>query len=175
MLKRLPFEESCRALQKQQVLESGDIPAMPATMPHHDDEVLGISFFRQMLAEVKFENMTLSRTFFGRSEIRECSFGNTDLTESRANWNDFIDLDFTNAILENSDLRACLFENVNFRSANLGGVDFRYCGFKSCDFKDADLTGAKLTTKVGASLKLSIDQQSVVDWQEEDGDEPEGG
>lgn len=175
MLKRLSYEESCRALQTQQLLESGEIPAMPATMPRHDDEALSISFFRQMLAEVKFENMTLPRTFFGRSEIRECSFRNSDLSESRANWNDFIDVDFTNAILINADLRACLFENVSFGGANLSGVDFRYCGFKSCDFKNADLTSAKLTAKVGASLKLSPDQQSVIDWQDEDGDEPGGG
>jgi len=55
------------------------------------------------------------------------------------------------------------------------GVDFRYCGFKRCDFTDADLTDAKLTQKVGAVLQLSVEQQSVVDWQSEDGEEPEGG
>jgi len=148
---------------------------MPPQRPRHDDEVPGVSFFRTLLADAKLEHLTLPHTFFGRSEIRATSFQNTDLSESTANWNDFIEVDFSDADLSGSDLRACLFERVKFRGAKLAGVDFRYCGFKRCDFTDADLTDAKLTQKVGAVLQLSAEQQSVIDWQSEDGDEPEGG
>ena len=58
---------------------------------------------------------------------------------------------------------------------NTCSVDFRYCGFTDCDFTNADLTDVKLTTKVGQALQLTPEQQSVIDWQSEDGDEPAGG
>jgi len=63
--------------------------------PRHDDEQLGVSFFRTRLADVTLDGLTLPRTFFGRSEIRGVSFPVTDLSESTANWNDFIDVDFS--------------------------------------------------------------------------------
>jgi uncharacterized protein YjbI with pentapeptide repeats len=172
---RLSYEDSCRALQDAQIIDADNIPPMSSQRPRHDDEVPGISFFRTELAEAKLEHLTLPHTFFGRSEIRATSLRDTDLSESTANWNDFIEVDFTGADLSGSDLRACLFERVRFRGTKLVGVDFRYCGFKRCDFTDADLTDAKLTQKVGAALKLTPEQQSVVDWQAEDGEEPAGG
>lgn len=128
-----------------------------------------------MAAEAKLEHLTLPRTFFSRSEIRAISFRGSELCQSTANWNDFIDVDFTSADLTDSDFRACLFEQVRFIEANLSGVDFRYCGFKNCDFSGAELSGAKLTQKVGRALHLSPEQQSVIDWQADDGEEPEGG
>jgi uncharacterized protein YjbI with pentapeptide repeats len=175
MPKRLSYEESCRALQKAQIIETGDVPPLPQGPPRHDDEVSGVSFFRTMLADAKIEHMTLPRTFFGRSEIRATSFHDTDLSESTANWNDFIDVNFSEADLSRSDFRACLFERVRFKHANLAGTDFRYCGFKACDFSGADLTDAKFTTKAGTALQLSPEQKQVIDWQAEDGEEPEGG
>ncbi|MDR3458528.1 MAG: pentapeptide repeat-containing protein [Verrucomicrobiae bacterium] len=175
MPQRLSYEDSCRALQAAQIIAAGAIPPAPYQRPRHDDEVPGVSIFRTVLTKAKLERLTLPRTFFGRSEIRATSFQDTDLSESTANWNDFIEVDFTGADLSGSDLRACVFERVRFRGANLTGVDFRCCGFKKCDFTDANLTDAKLTQKVGAALKLSEEQQSVVDWHGEDGEEPAGG
>jgi uncharacterized protein YjbI with pentapeptide repeats len=172
---RLSYEDSCRTLQSQQIIDSGDIPRLPQQPPRYDDEVLGVSFFRTMIADSKIEHLTLPRTFFGRSEIRATSFQDTDLSESTANWNDFIDVDFSTADISHADFRACVFERVRFSGARLAGVDFRHCGFKACDFSGADLTDAKLTKKAGASLQLSSEQQSVIDWQAEDGEEPEGG
>jgi uncharacterized protein YjbI with pentapeptide repeats len=137
--------------------------------------VLGVNFFRTLLADAKLENLTLPRTYFGRSEIRATSFQNTDLSESTANWNDFIEVDFRSADLSRCDFRACVLEKVLFTGACLAGADFRCCGFKNCDFASADMTGVKLTKKAGASLRLSPDQQSVIDWQAEDGEEPDGG
>lgn len=175
MPERLSYEDSCRALQSQQLIEPGNIPLMPPRPPGHDDEVMGVSFFRTLLADAKLEHLTLPHTCFARSEIRATSFRNTDLSGSTANWNDFIQVNFTAADLSHSDLRACRFERVRFANAKLVGVDFRYCGFKDCDFSGADLTDAKVTQKAGRSLRLSPEQQSVLDWQAEDGEEPSGG
>jgi uncharacterized protein YjbI with pentapeptide repeats len=175
MPKRLSYEDSCRELQRQGIIEKGDVPPLPYSPPRHDDQARGVSFFRTTFADAKLQNLTLPRTFFSRSEIRGISFRGSDLSESTANWNDFIDVDFNGADLSRSDLRACLFEHVRFAGAVLVGVDFRYCGFKQCDFSKADFTDAKLTQKVGAALRLSAEQQSVIDWQAEDGLEPEGG
>ena len=128
-----------------------------------------------MLADVKLEHLTLPRTFFGRSEIRAASFRDTDLSESTANWNDFVDVDFSSADLSRCDFRACPFQKVRFVGAVLVSADFRHCSFAGCDFTGADLTGAKFTKKAAASLQLSSEQQRVIDWQADDGDEPEGG
>jgi len=68
-----------------------------------------------------------------------------------------------------------VFTRVIFAGASLVAVDFRYCGFKDCDFSNADVTEAKLTRKAGGALRLSAEQQGVIDWQGDDGDEPEGG
>ena len=175
MPQRLSYEDSCRTLQNAQIIDTGNVPLMPPQRPRHDDATPGVSFFRTELVDAKLEHLTLPRTFFGRSEIRATSFRDTDLSESTANWNDFIEVDFTGADLSGSDLRACVFEAVRFRGATLAGVDFRYCGFKRCDFTEADLTDAKLTQRVGAALRLTPEQQGVVDWHSEDGEEPEGG
>ncbi|HWD92767.1 MAG TPA: hypothetical protein VG938_10490 [Verrucomicrobiae bacterium] len=109
---RLSYEDSCQALQSQQIIDPGGIPLFPQKPPRHDDEVLGVGFFRTMLADSKLEHLTLPRTFFGRSEIRATSFQDTDLSESTANWNEFIDVDFSAADISRSDFRACVFERV---------------------------------------------------------------
>ena len=175
MPERLSYEASCKKLQCLQLIDAGEIPRMPYAQPRHDDEVSGVSFFREMLADAKMANLTLPRTFISRSEIRDSSFKNSDLSESTANWNDFINVDFSLADLSGSDFRACLLERVKFKGAKLVGVDLRYCGFKNCNFTDADLTDAKLTHKAGAALKLSDEQKSVIHWQADDGEEPAGG
>ena len=172
---RLSYEESCRVLERYNVVEPGNTPPMPDRRPRHDDANPGVTFLRLMVAEAKLEHLTLSRTFFGRSEIRATSFKDSDLSHSTANWNDFIDVDFSAADLSRSDLRACVFERVRFRGANLSGVDFRYCGFKNCDFSEAEVAEAKFALRTGKSLRLTPEQQSVIDWQADDGEEPEGG
>ena len=174
-MKRLDYEESCRALQKLGLLEAGDIPPLGQGPPRYDDEELGVEFFRTLVADAKAEFLTLPRTFFGRSEIRVTSFRGTDLSGSVANWNDFICVDFSEANLADADLRANLFERVNFAGASLVGADLRYCGLKQCDFTGADMTDVKITRKAGTALNLSQEQQYSVDWQDEDGEEPAGG
>lgn len=161
MPQRLSYEESCRALQEVQLIEAGELPPMRSGLPWHDDEVLGVSFFRTMVVDQKLENLTLPHTFFGRSEIRAVSFCGSDLSGSTANWNDFIEVDFTDADLSGSDLRACLFEGVKFRGARLVGVDLRYCGFKQCDFTEADLMDAKLTQKTGGRFRSAKNNPAI--------------
>jgi len=173
--RRLSFEESCRVLQQEHLIACGELPAMPAKPPGYADEGLGVNFFRTALVAVKLNNLTLPRTFFGRSEIRDSSFHNTDLTGSTANWNDFIQVDFNAADLSQCDFRACLLEQVKFTDACLAETDFRYCGFRDCDFSGAEMSGTKLTRKAGTVLRLSPERQAVIDWQEEDGEEPAGG
>jgi hypothetical protein len=175
MPQRFSYDDSCRTLQREKLIAPGDIPVFPKHPPRYDDEVLGVSFFRTMLTDAKLEHLTLPRTFFGRSEIRATSFRDTDLSESTGNWNDFLDVDFSSADLSRCDFRASQFQSVRFVGALLVGADLRHCSFADCDFTDANLTGAKLTKKAAASLHLSSEQQRVVDWQVDDGTEPEGG
>lgn len=175
MSRRLSYSDSYRALQRQRVIDDGDVPPLPPRPPRHDDDFLGVSFFRTSLADARLENLTLPRTFFGRSEIRAISFRDTDLSESTANWNDFIDVDFRSADLSRCDFRGCQFESVRFGGASVIGNDFRHCSFTACDFAGADLTGAKFTTRATMSLILSSEQRQAIDWQADDGENPEGG
>ncbi len=174
-MKRFTYEESCRELQKQHWLAAGTLPALLQRPPRCGDESTGVRFVQTMLADAKLERLTLPWTFFGRSEIRSASFADSDLSGSVANWNDFIKVDFSRADLSGADLRANLFEQVRFVGASLAGADLRYGGFKRCDFAGADLTDAKLTRKAGTALGLSPDQQRMIDWQDEEGEEPAGG
>jgi uncharacterized protein YjbI with pentapeptide repeats len=171
----MPYTESCRFLQRQGLLDAGDVPSMPPQAPRFDDERLGVSFFRMRLADVELAGLTLPRTFLGRSEVRGVSFRGTDLSESTANWNDFIDVDFSSADLSHADLRASVFERVSFCRAILCGADLRRAAFRKCDFADADMTGAKITRAVTWLLRLSRDQRRTVDWQSNPGPEPQGG
>jgi uncharacterized protein YjbI with pentapeptide repeats len=172
---RLSYEVSCRHLQRRQIIDDGPIPPLPDKPPRHDDKVLGVSFFRTLLADASLNGLSLPRTFFGRSEVRACSFRNSDLRESTANWNDFIDVDFGRADLSRCDFRATRFERVRFRAATLAGADLRCCDFLECDFTGANLAGAKLTQNAGASLALSSEQREAIDWQSDDGEWPGGG
>ncbi|MDO5667744.1 MAG: pentapeptide repeat-containing protein [Alcaligenaceae bacterium] len=153
---------------------------MPDRMPRFDDgddedEELGFSLFREYVEDVDFSNLTLCRTFFGRSEINACSFHHTDLTESNMTWNDFIEVDFSQAVLVACDMRASLFEEVNFAGANLSGSDLRQSSFESCDFSDAIMQDVILTHAQGGAMDLSDEQRSSIAWTDDEGDEPEGG
>src|SRR5688572_16741673 len=106
MKPRLSYEASCRRLQEN-YLDGSEIPPLPEKLPQHDDpEPLGVCFYRVFIGDGdNLGNLTLPRTFFGRSDISDVSFRNTDLSESNLCWNDFTDVDFTDAVLANSDLR----------------------------------------------------------------------
>lgn len=195
---RLSYEESCRLLQRYHHLGGGAegvIPPMPDRRPQYDDEApLGVRFFRTWVGigrpfglqpsspeddvdvpEHALANLTLPRTFLGRSEISRISFQNTDLSESTLCWNDFIEVSFTEADLSESDLRASIFKRVAFVRTNLRNTDLRHSTFKECDFTDADIRAAKLTRKQGERIHLSDKQRKVIDWQDSDGEEPPGG
>lgn len=176
---RLSYEESCRVLQRVGYPDAGAdgaIPPMPDHLPQCDDEEpLGVSFFRTFVGEGDLENLTLPRTFFGRSEVGPLSFKNTDLSESNLCWNDFNEVSFEDADLSGSDLRASLYNSVKFVRTNLQNADLRLSTFDSCDFTGAEMKGAKLTREQGSVLGLSDEQRNVIDWQESDGEEPPGG
>lgn len=173
---RRDYEQSCRQLQTLGLLDPGTIPPMPPRRPTCDDEEpLGVSFFRTRVSDVDLSNLTLSRTSFGRSEISGTSFRNTDLSESSLCWNDFTAVNFTDCCLSGSDLRSAIFNGVNFTRCDLRNVDLRRSSFDGCSFIDADLRGARLTRKRGAGMRLSLRQQESVDWQDDEGEEPDGG
>ena len=173
---KLGYEDSCRRLQPDYI-DPGTIPPMPRRLPRHDDpEPLGVSFFRTFVGEGEdLSNLTLPRTFFGRSEINDAAFRNTDLTESNLCWNDFIDVDLTGAVLARSDLRASQFLRVRFDGADLRGADMRRSSFINCRFETARLDGAVLTRKQGQRMSLSEEQRAVIAWTNDDGPEPGGG
>lgn len=174
-ISRLPYNESCRQLQSQGHLRA-EIPALPSHRPQvGDDGSPGIRFFSTLLEECRLDNLTLPRTFFGRSEVVSVSFENTDLHESTLCWNDFNEVTFTDADLSDCDLRASIFRDTSFVRANLRNSDLRRSNFKECDFTDADMRGAKLTRKQGEQTHLSERQKAEVDWQESDGEQPPGG
>jgi uncharacterized protein YjbI with pentapeptide repeats len=187
---RLPYEDSCRLLQRlgyPDVGAKGEIPPIPDHRPQCGDEApLGVSFFRTFVGQDiehgdenvshrDLENLTLPRTFFGRSYIQHVSFKNTDLSESTMCWNDVSEVNFTDADLSGCDLRASLFSEVDFVRANLRGADFRRTNMEACDFTDADMRGAKLTRKLGEEIDLSEKQRQEIDWQDCDGEQPPGG
>jgi BTB/POZ domain-containing protein KCTD9 len=172
---RLGYAESCHKLQEAGWLDPGEIPPLPVRRPSHDDSApLGVSFFRTRVSGY-FSNMTLSRTFFGRSEVAAASFKNCDLSESTLCWNDFTGVDFSYCDLRMSDLRASIFNGVNFSHCDLREADLRRASFDDCDFSDADLRGTKMTRRQAARLNLSSMQKESVAFQATDGEEPGGG
>ena len=172
---RLSYMASCQRLQEKGLLPPGDLPPMPPRMPRFDDDPVHLSFFRTNVTGEHLDNMTLPRTFFGRSSVSGTSFCNTDLSESVLCWNDFDTIDFSAADLSGSDLRAANFRNCDFSQADLSRSDLRQSSFDRCRFAGAVLTGAKLTNGQVALLRLSSEQRSGVAFQADDGPEPGGG
>lgn len=182
---RLSYEESCRLLQRLGYSHSGtngEIPPMPNRRPQCDDEApFGVSFFRTFVGQDieqgdedashrDLENLTLPRTYFGKSNIQRVSFKNTNLSESTLCWNDFTEVNFTNADLSGCDLRASIYEAVDFVGANLSNSDLRRSSFEACDFTDANMRGAKLTHEQLDEIDLSQQQRQEIDWQDSDGE-----
>ena len=175
MATRQSYDASCTRLQ-QDYLDEGDVPPIPDRVPQYDDEEpLGVNFFRTEIVEDDLSNLTLPRTFFGRSEINNVSFHNTDLSESNLCWNDFIRVDFSSAILARSDLRASVFSSTSFEAADLRGSDLRQSTFSECTFTGALMAGAILTVSQGSTLSLSDQQREQIAWTDTDGAEPGGG
>jgi BTB/POZ domain-containing protein KCTD9 len=176
---RLDYSDSIRRIRQLGLgfLDAEKEPPMPDHVPQpEDEEPLGLSFFRTFVGEgADLSNLTISRTFFGRSEINNASFRNTDLSESNLRWNDFIDVDFTEAILVRADFRAAIYTRVNFTRADLRGADMRRADFEECVFEGAAMDGAVLTHNSGSRLSLSSAQKAVIAWYNEDGPEPSGG
>ncbi|WP_431227406.1 pentapeptide repeat-containing protein [Burkholderia contaminans] len=176
VMTRLSYEESCRRLQEHH-LDPDSIPPIPDRLPQADDlEPSGVSFFRVFLGDREdMSNLTLPRTFFGRSEFNGVRFCNTELTESNLCWNDFIDVDFSSAVLTHSDLRASLFDRVRFTGADLSFADLRQSSFVQCDFGEAIMTGVIMTHAGGKALELSEKQRQEIAWTDNEGPEPAGG
>ena len=173
---RLSYPQSCVQLQKAGYLDPGPIPPIPKRMPRFDDpEPLGVNFFRTQIENARLENLTLARTFFGRSMFVDVSFKNSDVSESSLCWNDFANVDFTDANLELSDLRGSTFTNTLFVRANLKKADLRRSQFESCSFEGANLDGSVFHSRQRAMLHLSEAQIRQVAWTNDEGDEPGGG
>ncbi len=170
------YEESCKYLQQVGWLDAtAPISTLPLSRPKYDDKTIGVSFFRIRLSDQKLENLTLPRTFFGRSEVQNVSFFGSNLSESTLCWNDFSEVNFAECDLSGSDLRAAIFRNVNFSGTNLDRADLRRSDFIDCDFSNANMAGAKLTGEQRRRLQLSRQQVEQIDWQDSDGEEPGGG
>jgi len=173
---RRGYAESIRHLHEISLLDPGDEPLVPSGIPHPDDEAPGLSFFRTFIGEgVNLGNLTLPRTFVGRSKISDASFRNTDLSESNFCWNDISDADFTDASLANCDLRASRYSRVTFTRADLRGADLRHAMFEQCTFDGAAMDGAIVSRRQHARMPLSSSQNESTDWREDDGPEPAGG
>jgi uncharacterized protein YjbI with pentapeptide repeats len=173
---RLSYQESYELLQQLKYCPAGVAPPVPDRRPQFDDEeLLGVRFFRTYRENGKLENLTLPRTYIGKSEFQSVSFANSYLYDSMLCWNDFNSVDFTDADLSDCDLRASIFRQNSFVRANLRNADLRHSHFKECDFTDSEMQGAKLTREQGEQIRLSARQQVAIDWQESDGDEPPGG
>lgn len=171
---RLSYLASCRHLGR--LGESGEPPSIPDRMPRYGGaEPWGVNFFREQVQEKDFSNLTMPRTYFGRSEVKGVRFRNTDLTQSNLCWNDFIDVDFSEAILQACDLRCSLFESVRFIDTDLRAADLRRSSFKACLFDGANVQGAILTHAQGVRIALSKEQRISVDWCDDEGPEPDGG
>lgn len=138
---------------------------VPARMPNYDDrEPLDFSFFRCLHTDADLSNLSLPRTFFGRSSLERLDFHNTDLSESRMCWNDFLDCDFRHADLTGCDMRASIFTNCTFTGALLRRAEMRGARFAACVFTDADMAGAKLTYFQRLTLRLSPEQKANIEW-----------
>ena len=173
---RLSYEESCVLLQRLGYCgagSDGEIPPIPDHLPQCDDDELGVSFFRTIVGDGELlENLTLPRTFFGRSEVGPISFKNSDLSESNLCWNNFNHVNFEDTDLSGSDLRGSIFKNVKFVKTNLRRADLRHASFQACDFTNADMQGAKMTRIRALRIRLSAEQVKAMDWRYFDGKLP---
>lgn len=182
MAKRLTVEETWRQMEAggATMPRSPDgKPFIPDAMPAYDDEELGFSFFRSGLEDGDLSNLSLPRTFFGRSGFTRVSFENTDLSGSCMCWNDFTNCDFSGADLTGCDMRASVFADCIFDGATLRGANLERSTFEGCTFKGANLTTANADAVYGDEYglidTLSDDQLASMKINEDPGPEPGGG
>jgi uncharacterized protein YjbI with pentapeptide repeats len=153
-------------------------PFLHDAMPNHDDQELGFSYYKSVLEDADCGNLTLPRTFFGRSWFVRSSFANSDLSESRMCWNDFDECDFSGTDLSGCDMRASKFKGCKFVGAVLRSADLRRSTLEGCDFSGADLSNAVAEDADFQGCVqdfLSDDQQAGMVWSEDEGPEPPGG
>ncbi len=176
MLDRLTCAASCERLQKLGFIDGSELP-MPSRMPRHDDlEPLGVSFFKSSLNdELDMSNLTLPRTFFGRSDLSKVSIKNTNSSESNLCWNEFVAIDFGLSDLSLCDGRSSNFYTVTFSNSDLTRTDLRHSRFKHCVFYGAIMDGTILTRTQAVRLSLSNEQRSTIDWRWFSDPVPDGG
>jgi uncharacterized protein YjbI with pentapeptide repeats len=153
-------------------------PFVHEAMPNYDDEELGFNYFKNRVEDADNGNLSLPRTFIGRSSLIRVSFANSDLSSSRMCWNDFDECDFSKADLSGCDMRASQFKGCTFRDAVLRGADLRRSSFEDCDFAGADLAGAVAKEEDNDGCVqdyLTGEQQAVMAWTPDRGPEPPGG
>lgn len=173
---RKSYRESCLLLQKIGQLDNDQFPEIPKHRPQYDDPgPLGVSFFRVLIENEILANLTLPRTYFGKSEFRNVSFSNTDLSESTLCWNDFIRVNFSDSDLSKSDLRASVYKSVKFDRANLSFADLRRSSFENCSFLETDFSGAIATRRLKTEIIISQKQIEQISWTDDEGEEPGGG
>jgi uncharacterized protein YjbI with pentapeptide repeats len=178
MSQRRSLEETWRHLGDTMPRDELGQPFVPPAMPNYDDRVLGFSFFRHIVEGGDLSNMTLPRTYFGRSGLERVSFQNTDLSESRMCWNDFTGCDFSSADLSGCDMRASLFRDCRFDGTNLRGADLRRSSFEGCSFVGADMAGAvadDYETMDYLFDKLTEAQRATMSVPADPGPQPPGG
>jgi BTB/POZ domain-containing protein KCTD9 len=174
---RLNFLNSIERLRLMGLIGPEDNLVIPKRMPQYDDDAIdGFSIFRMGLeGTVDLSNLTLPRTYIGRSELNGVSFRNSDINESNMCWNDFISSDFEFAKLDSSDMRATNFSNCNFTHCSLKQADLRHSSFSDCRFVNANLNGAIITKSQLTELGLTKEQMISIDLRADAGPEPEGG
>ena len=155
MAVRLNYDLSCVRLRELGLLAHDSHPPMPERLPQYDDnEPLGFSIFRTLLDDaLDLSDLTLPRTFFGRSQINRVSFWNSNLRQSNLCWNDFEGTDFTGADLTGSDMRSSLFNKVLFVTTNLDGADLRRSSFTDCLCEETIMNRVILTRQQGATMR----------------------
>jgi uncharacterized protein YjbI with pentapeptide repeats len=178
-LHRLTVEQTWQSLEArgEKVPRRKDgTPFVPEAMPSNDDEELGFSFFRNHVLDADYSNLSLPKTYFGRSLLKGVSLRNADLAKSCMCWNDFVECDFSGADLTGCDMRASNFEDCNFVNAVLDKADLRRSNIEGCDFTGASLVGA-VADNLNNDLVDALDttQKEAVDWRKEPGPEPPGG
>jgi hypothetical protein len=176
---RRSLEETWQILAERGMFKfSASTPSLPPRMPSiYDEELIGIHFFRTQCG-FDLSDLSLPRTFMGRSYFVGTRFNNSDLSESRMCWNDFTNCDFSGADLSRCDMRASHFEACIFRNADLSGADLRRSSFTACIFQGANFTGT-IACKASAAEDLipllEKLQRRKMRWVHDDGEEPPGG
>jgi hypothetical protein len=151
---------------------------IPKSAPSRVDEGKRLAFFRTRVEKGDFQDLTLPRTLFLRSEISECQFSYADLLESSMTWCSWTRCWFWSADLRGCDLRRSIFRDCHFYDAMLDGADLRGARFVNCHISGANMKNARMRKAGGifrltCGLKLSPDQKKQIQWIGDE--EPPGG